>query len=460
MHYTSIETLSERLRRGEVSPVEITEHMLSRIAQKDPALLSYVTVTAERALGQARAAEAEMSQGLWRGPLHGIPIALKDIIYTDFAPTTGGTSINKDFQPSFTATAAKRLETAGAITLGKVKTTEQAFADHHPSVQAPLNPWNSDFWSGVSSSGSGVSTAAGLAYGTLGSDTGGSIRLPSAANGVTGVKPTWGRVSRHGVFVLGDSLDHIGPMARSAVDAAILLQAVAGRDDADPTALLARVPDYVAACNSSIRGLRVGLPEKFATTEGVDHAVAQAWHATAELLGELGAVLKPIEFPQWRASVEHWNLLCAAEAAWAHRETHPSRKEEYGAVLSNFIELGQNSRAQDMAGAHIGRLKFTGRINALFEDIDVFLVPAIPSTVLTTTQWTSMAGEDFSAYLRFTIPADLSGVPTITLPAGMDANGMPIAMQLYGRHLGEPELFRAAAAFQRNTAWHLQRPME
>ena len=458
MHFESISGLSALLKARTVSPVEVVDHMLARIATVDAELKSYVTVTADRAREKAKAAEAEIAKGLWRGALHGVPIALKDIIYTDFAKTTGGTSIHKDFRPEFSATVATRLEAAGAIVLGKLKTTEQAFADHHPSVEAPLNPWDASRWSGASSSGSGVSTAAGLAFGTLGSDTGGSIRLPSAANGITGLKPTWGRVSRHGVFPLGDTFDHIGPMARTALDAAIMLGAIAGRDAADVTALRAPVSDYAGACGKGARDLRIGMPTAFAT-DGIDPDVVAVWEATGNTFAALGAIAAPITFPAWKQAVENWQLLCAGETAWAHRDTHPSRKEEYGTVLSNFIALGQTASAMDYAGANISRAEFSARVGALFESCDLFLVPAIPTKVPTREHWRGMAAEDFSPYLRFTIPADLTGGPTITFPAGFDRDGLPIAMQLYGPHLSEATLCNAAAAFQSVTDWHLRHPV-
>jgi amidase len=459
MHFKSIAALSEDLRRQVVSPVEVVDHMLARIAAVDPISKSYVTVTDERAREKAAIAEAEIASGLWRGPLHGVPIALKDIIFTDFAKTTGGTRINRDFQPGHSATVTERLEKAGAIVLGKLKTTEQAFADHHPDVEAPINPFGADRFPGASSSGSGVATAQGLAYGTLGSDTGGSIRLPSAANGLTGLKPTWGRVSRYGVFALGDTFDHIGPMTRSAPDAAIMLAAIAGQDPKDPTALPAPVPDYLAACGAGISGLRIGIPHAFAT-DGIDAPVVAAFEATAAVLADLGAVLVPVTFPDWRLAVENWTLLCAAEAAWAHRETHPSRKDDYGAVLSGFIELGQTATAVAMAGANISRVEFSAKMATLFLGVDLLLMPTIPTLLPTMAEWLAMASDDFSAYLRFTIPADLTGGPTITFPAGFDGNGLPIAMQFYCPHLSEAALFQAASAFQRLTDWHLRRPAD
>lgn len=458
MHFESIYQLAQAIKSKQVSPVEVTQAMLKRIESVDSHSQAYLTVTAQRALAQARQCEKEIASGLWRGWLHGIPLALKDIIYTDFAKTTAGTAIHREFQPDYSATVVERLETAGAVTMGKLTTTEQAFSDHHPSVPVPRNPWGDGFFCGCSSSGSGVAAANGLAFGTLGSDTGGSIRIPSAANGVTGLKPTWGRVSRHGVFALGDTLDHIGPMTRSAVDAAIMMNAIAGFDPKDVTSLRGGVPDYVAAAMRGIQGLRIGLPYGYAT-DGVDAEVVSAWERAAQVLTSLGALTRAIEHPHWEKAVACWPTLCAAETAWAHRDHHPSQKDSYGAVLSSFIELGQSLTAVELAGANIERLEFRGRMQAVFDEVDLFLIPVFPTKTLRQAEWESMAGEDFSSYLRYTIPADLTSWPTITIPAGFDSNGMPIGLQLCGPAMSEDVLCQAAAAFQRVTDWHLRRPV-
>src|SRR5581483_9008031 len=258
--YAGISEGADRLARREPSPVELTRAMLDRIAALDPKLHAYATVTTEVALEQAKAAEAEIARGERRGPLHGVPIAVKDLCYTCGIPTAAGMPIHAGFLPEHDATVVTRLREAGAVLLGKLQLTEGAMADHHPDVTPPVNPWNASHWAGASSSGSGVATAAGLCFASLGSDTGGSIRFPSAMNGVTGIKPTWGRVSRHGIFPLGPTLDHVGPMARSAEDAAIVLGAIAGADASDPTALAAPVPDYLALA-PEVRGVRIGVDD-------------------------------------------------------------------------------------------------------------------------------------------------------------------------------------------------------
>ena len=237
LSFLTLLEVSRKIQSRALSPVEVTKAELDRIAALDPKLKSYATVMAESAMAQAKEAEAEIGRGEVKGPLHGVPIAVKDLCWTTNAPTAAGMTIHKDYMPSEDATVVKRLSDAGAIILGKLQLTESAYADHHPNITPPRNPWNAVAWPGASSSGSGVATAAGLCYGSLGSDTGGSIRFPSAANGVTGLKPTWGRVSRYGVFELAASLDHIGPMARSAADCGAILSVIAGEDSKDTTTL-------------------------------------------------------------------------------------------------------------------------------------------------------------------------------------------------------------------------------
>lgn len=242
LHYLEIAALAPLIRARKLSPVELTEAMLTRVAALDRQLHAYTRVTAEQAREEARVAETQIMRGEYRGPLHGIPLALKDLFWTKGVATAAGTTVHADFVPNEDATVVRRLREAGAIILGKLQLTEGAFAIHHPSITPPVNPWDADHWCGASSSGSGVATAAGLCFASLGSDTGGSIRFPCAANGLTGLKPTWGRVSRHGAFELAALLDHVGPIARSAADARLLFDAIEGHDPLDPTSLPGRAP--------------------------------------------------------------------------------------------------------------------------------------------------------------------------------------------------------------------------
>src|SRR5271167_2969759 len=296
LHYLELTEIARRLHAREISPVEATTAQLARIERLDGALKSYAHMMAQAALIRARAAEAEIMRGEIRGPLHGVPIAVKDLCWTQGVPTAAGMAIYKDFRPTADATVVRKLYAAGAVILGKLQLTESAYADHHPNVTPPRNPWNADAWPGASSSGSGVATAAGLCYGSLGSDTGGSIRFPSAANGVTGLKPTWGRVSRYGVFELAASLDHIGPMARSAADCGAILGVIAGEDPKDTTTLPGGPSDYLAGLDDGIRGLRIGYDPVWAET-AVDEQTVAVVKAARETLASLGATIVEIKAP-------------------------------------------------------------------------------------------------------------------------------------------------------------------
>jgi amidase len=301
-----------------------------------------------------------------------------------------------------------------------------------------------NYWVGSSSSGSGVATSAGLCYGSIGSDTGGSIRFPSATCGLTGIKPTWGRVSRYGIFPLADSLDHIGPMCRSAADAAAMLGVIAGADPNDPTALQAPVPNYLAGIGDGVRGLRIGVDRKY-TQEGIDPQVVTALLEAERTLADL---------------VSQWIPMCSVETAEAHLETYPSRKTEYGPDLAQLIEQGRSVSGVEIAAIHHERLKFCGNLAALFADIDLLLIPTMPVPIPTLTKMGEYGADPniLLSILRFTAVFDFSGSPTITLPMGMASDHMPLSMQLVGPHLSEDVLARAAHAFQSITDWHTQRP--
>ncbi|WP_321954183.1 amidase [Paraburkholderia bannensis] len=457
MHNLSISELSTALRTRQLSPLEVTRHLLERIEGDCASLGAFVTVTADRAQSQARAAEQEIMTGHWRGVLHGVPLAFKDIFFSDFAPTTAGSLIHQHFVPNHSATAIRRLEAAGAVTLGKLKTTEHAFAEHHPTVTAPINPWDERAWTGVSSSGSGVATAAGLAYGTLGSDTGGSIRFPAAANGVTGLKPTWGRVSRYGVFELASTLDHVGPLARSATDCAILMNAIAGPDANDPTALHDAVPDYEAATRAPVGGLRIGLPRAYAC-DGVDPVVVNVWERAASTMADLGATMVDVDFPEWREVTSRWTTLCSTETAVAHANTFPSRSSEYGPLLASLIEKGRGESALELVRAVQLRHSFANQLHKAFRNIDVMLIPVTVWPIPTVEEWTVLARAPFTDLVRFTVPFNLAGNPALTLPAGMDDRQIPLSIQFVGPLLGEEAILRAGSAFQRCTNWHMRRP--
>ena len=458
MHFLSISELAELIRTRAVSPVEVTEHMLKRIEEVDSRYRSYVTVTADRARRQAADAEAEIARGAWRGPLHGVPLALKDIVFTDHAPTTAGSIVHRDFQPGYNATVVDRLEAAGAVTLGKLKTTEHAFTAHHPEVEPPANAWNADYWSGASSSGPGVAVAAGLADGAVGSDTAGSIRFPASQNGVTGFKPSWGRVSRYGIFPVADSLDHIGPLCRSAVDAATMLSVMAGADPNDPTAIHAPVPDYASMCDGDLSGLTVGFPREYATAD-VAAPVAAAVSDALRVLESAGAEVKDIELPDYQPALAGLMVILGAEAVVSHRESFPERWADYGPELGGFLDVMSGVSTRDLLAAQLARQAFAREVDAMFSDVDLMVIPTSAKTAFTRVEWDELAASgDVVRAFRFSAPYDLTGSPTLVLPAGFDDDGMPITMQLVSRHLGETVLCRAGAAFQARTDWHRRHP--
>jgi amidase len=459
LHYLELNDLSRRIHTREISPVEATTAQLARIEKLDGQLKSYAHVMAEAALIQARAAEAEITRGEIRGALHGVPIAVKDLCWTQGVPTGAGMMIYRDFRPTEDATVVRKLYSAGAIILGKLQLTEGAWAEHHPQIPAPVNPWNAAHWSGASSSGSGVATAAGLCYGSLGSDTGGSIRFPSAANGITGLKPTWGRVSRFGVFELAATLDHIGPMARSAADCGAILGVIAGSDPNDPTTVLGPVPNYVAGMTRGLRGLRVGVDHTW-NTNRVDGITVDAVTGVLQTVRDLGAEIRAVTFPDVGQIITDWFPLCSVQTAVAHEATYPARKSEYGPALSRFIDPGRRLSGIDYQKIILRRAGFRGRVAALFQDIDLLLVPA-QSLASPTTMQLARLGEDtemLNALVRYTMPFNMTGSPTITLPCGSTDAGTPLAFQFVGRHLEEEMLVRAGYAYQTATDWHRKHP--
>ena len=459
LHYRSLTETAERIRRRELSPVAVTEAMLERIGRLDGGLHSYRTVTADLARAQAAQAESEIAAGRYRGPLHGIPVAVKDLCFTEGIPTSAGMPIHRGFRPDHDATVVRRLADAGAVLLGKQHLTEGACIEHHPEFGLPVNPWRADLWTGASSSGSGVATAAGLCFASVGSDTGGSIRFPSAPNGVTGVKPTWGRISRHGIFNLAESYDTLGPMARSAADAAAMLGVLAGDDPADPTSLPAAVPDYLGglAGVEGARGLRIGIDRAY-NDAGADPETTGLLEAAAAVLRDLGAELRPVAFPDHQPLCAHLAEVHMAELASAHAATYPEQKQRYGRWLTAGLESGLAMSPVDYARTTIERDRFKGRLVRLFAEVDAVLMPVFSFATPTWQEVEAIVETEISRLFRFTFPINASGSPSVTFPCGFTGDGRPIGIQLVGAHLSEAVLLRAVHAYQQATDWHLRRP--
>lgn len=458
LHYLDLTELADLIAKREVSSMEATRAQLERIAELDGRLKSYAVVTADLALAQAEAADAEIAVGGHRGSLHGVPIGIKDLFWTKDAPTAAGMAVHRDFRPPVDATVVERLRLAGAVILGKLQMTEGAYSDHHPSVDPPRNPWNADYWTGISSSGPAVATAAGLCYGAPGSDTGGSIRWPCGATGLTGLKPTWGRVSRSGVFELAGSLDHIGPIARSATDAGIIFNTIAGHDPRDPTSL--RLPVTQAARARSIVGLRIGIDPRW-NGELVDPCVAAATSEVAKVLNSLGAEVIELVAPEVAQSVIDWAMICAVEAAVAHAPTFPSRRSEYGPVLASVLDHGRAVSAVDFHAAQLRRQALREAFRALFDCVNLLLAPVQPFAPLSLNRIRTL-GEQPELILqlqRYTAPFDLTGAPTLTVPAGFSPGGLPIGVQLIAPDRKEGRLLRTGVALQAATDWHRRHPL-
>lgn len=451
--YATIEGLAPRIASGDLSPVELTEAQLGRIAALDGRLKSYATLMGDSALAEARSAEREIAAGDYRGPLHGIPVAVKDLCYTAGVATMGGTKVLEGFRPDFDSTVVSRLRAAGAVLLGKLNLTEGAMAGYNRARQVPVNPWAADRWTGVSSSGSGVATAAGLCYASLGSDTGGSIRSPSASCGIVGLKPTWGRVSRYGVLALAESLDHVGPMTRSTWDAAAVLEVIAGNDPNDPTTLAEPAPAILASIGDGAAGLRIGYDERYAS-EDVIAPVAEAVAASIETFASLGAEIVPVALPDPRPYMSAWPALCAVEALAAHVDYFPQRADDYGPWFRAWLERGAATSAVEYTEACNTRAELSGRLARAFEGIDMLACPAqgtLPHRVTEELMYEDTPGDFDAARMQFTAPWDMNRAPSLTLPNGWSGQGLPIALQLVGAPGSEALLCRAGYAYEQAT---------
>ena len=382
----------------------------------------------------------------------------------------GGLSVLRDFVPDFDATVVTKLQQAGAIILGKLNLTEGAMAGYHPDFDIPVNPWDAGLWTGVSSSGSGVATAAGLCFGSLGSDTGGSIRFPAAQCGIVGLKPTWGRVSRYGVLELAGSLDHVGPMTRSVADAAIMFEAIAGVDPNDATTRAEPVEPILGTLDEGATGVRLGIDRGYAS-EGVDPTVSIAVNQALDTLERLGAEVVEVEMPE--APIADWETICSYEAAKAHAANYPSRAGEYGPFFGQFLEFGAAVTDEAYAEAGKRRAAFSEQFAALLAQIDALVCPSIVTAlpVIDGMGYDSrtrfgeametIAGRfdpPLGSIQLFTTPADFAGTPTISLPCGFTAEGAPHSLQFVGRELSEAMLCRVAQAYEQATAWHTRHP--
>lgn len=447
----SLVALSRELRERRLSPVEVLRTLLERI--ESDVTNAFITVAAERALEEASRAEAEIMAGRDRGPLHGVPIALKDIISTRGLRTTIGSAFFADNVPDHSATVARELEDAGSVLIGKTNTHEFAYGPTGDrSYFGPTtNPHDGRRITGGSSGGSGAAVAANLCYGALGSDTGGSIRIPAALCGIVGMKPTFGRVSKHGVFPLAWSLDHVGPITRTVEDNAIMLNALAGRDPEDPYSLDLAAEDFARDLKRGVRGATIGIPKEF-YFEHVDNEVEALVREAAEAFLPLGAGVREVEVPNLLETLHAQRLTLAAEAYAVHEErvkTEPERFDDQG--LERLLD-GENLQAFRYAEAQQRKLYSRKEFGRVLQDADVLLTPTvpIPATLVGQRETTIDGYEEavYSALTRLTGPTNLNGLPSLSLPCGTTSSGLPVGLQLIGRPFDEATLYRFGHAYE------------
>ncbi len=461
----SIVSAARLIHRRELSPVELVQAMLERISTYGKPINAYIACYAEEAIQAARTAEDAIARGRPLGPLHGIPIAVKDLFFTAGLPTTAGTRVFKDFVSQEDATVIRRLKEAGAILLGKLNLHELAYGitNDNPHFGAVRNPWNLNRISGGSSGGPAAAVAASLCVGSLGTDTGGSIRIPAACCGVVGLKPTYGRVSRSGVFPLAWSLDHVGPITNVVEDAALLLQVLAGSDARDVTTSPLPVPDYCRALESDMKGVRIGLPRDFFYDPAeVDPLVMGAVEGALGVLEGLGASVEEVSIPLLRHAPAIQFLTLLSEATANHSRLLRTRGRELGIDVRRRLELGEFLGASQYVRAQQARRLLMEEFAAVFHQVDLLVTPTLPIVAPPIGEQTvairGIRKRLQPTITRFTSPANLTGLPAITIPCGTDVGGIPVGLQMVGRPFDEVTLLRGAYAYQRATPWHARRP--
>jgi aspartyl-tRNA(Asn)/glutamyl-tRNA(Gln) amidotransferase subunit A len=454
--YLSISELGRMYRLKTLSPVEATQAVLERIHRLDVRLNAFITVLDEQAMAQARQAEAELSAGQDRGPLHGVPVSLKDLIDTAGIRTTAASRIWCDRVPDRSATVAQRLEQAGAILLGKCNLLEFAYGIVHPDYGQCNNAWDPGRTAGGSSSGSASSVAAGMGWGSIGTDTGGSIRIPASYCGVVGLKPTYGRVSRHGIFPLSWSLDHVGTLTRTVEDAAIVLGVIAGYDSLDPGSSTSPVPDYRSALTSDVHGLRLGVLEQHMTGSDLHPGVAEATWKAVSVLEKAGMVLKKINLPSLPQADSALLLSILPEGALVHENWLRECPQDYAEMTRQQLELGALLPATDYVRAQQYRSRLLGELLSAFQEVEVLVSPTV-AWEAPKEDPTVAAGEG-AAEARRTGPFNLTGLPSLSLPCSFGKDGLPLGLQLTGAPFAESMVLRVAYAYEQQAGWFNQHP--
>jgi len=462
--FLSASDLGKLIKNREVSPVEATQAYLDRIDRLDHKLNSYITVCHDEALRTARRAESEIASGAYKGPMHGIPVAVKDQFYTKGIRTTGGSNILKNLVPDEDATIISNLTNAGAVLLGKLNMSEFAMGDafDHPYGR-PRNPWDLSRNPGTSSSGSGAATAAFLCATSLGEDTGGSIRGPAAFCGLTGIRPSWGRVSRYGILGASWSMDIAGPISRTVSDCAITLGAIAGHDPKDPYTWNVPVPDYLAAMTGDISDLKVGVIQERVNTDAVDPDVRDSIVKAISLLGELGAKVSDVSIPLIADSASISAAVTAVDAVNVHRDGIRDYLDQYDHNIQIRLLTGSIMPAQAHQKAVRLREMLRCQIMDVLRQFDVLVMPtsSIPASPLPTRAGVNSKEEvlqGFAGRRGFTAPFNLASLPALSVGCGFTPDNLPVGLQIAGKAFDESSIFRVAHAYQQATNWHLRRP--
>lgn len=455
----SIAEAAQQIASRQLSPVELAQSALNRIEAVDDRLSAFVVVSGERALDAAQQAEKEIAEGRYRGPLHGIPVGIKDLYDVAGLPTTSSSQVRHDFIATEDSACVSRLTDAGAIVVGKTHTHEFAYGVITPTTR---NPWNTDHIPGGSSGGSGAAVASGACLMGMGSDTGGSIRVPASLCGTVGLKPTYGRVSRHGVTSLCWSLDHVGPLTRTVQDAALVLNAIAGFDARDEATARVPVPDYTDDLDGGVSGMTVGLPSNF-FFDDIDPDVDAAVRAAVAQLESQGARVREVEIPYAEQMLALEYGLVVPEATSYHQTMLRSRGEHYTGEVRVFLEAGELVLATSYLRVLRIRTLLKRAFREMFEGIDAIVCPTLPATAARVGQdsFTFPSGAQTSvteAYVRHSAPANLTGLPALTVPCGFDATGLPIGLQVIGRPFDEATVLRIGHAYESANDWRSRQP--
>ena len=456
--------LARAIRAKQVTALAAMQAVLARADAVQKTLNCYVRTDSDEALAAARLADAELARGVVRGPLHGVPMAHKDMYYREGAISSCGSKIKREMAAPSTATALKKLDAAGAIQFGVLNMAEFAYGPtgHNYHLGHCRNPWNPDYITGGSSSGSGASVAARANFAALGSDTGGSIRLPATFCGTSGIKPTWSRVSRHGAMPLSFSMDTVGPLARTVEDCALILGVIAGADPLDPTASQHAVPNYMAQLARPVKGLRIGTPKRY-FYDDIDTEILSWMQSSLEAYRRLGAEVIEVDLPD----MEPWNaaavLIIAAEAGAAHGNWMRTRPQDYSDQVRARLEVGLAVPAATyLDGLRLRGIALEAFSRAVFSKVDVLHAPSVAFQTPTIAETDVGGGAAMARVLnnitRLTRPGNFLGLPCLSVQAGFSKSGMPTAMQLIGRPFDEAALFAAGHAYQQATEWHLQAP--